>query len=415
MGGGLSPADARALEAALIDALGRDARILLVDVGGRPLGPAARDKEVARVKRMLREGIDQVLRGRHEEGRNRIDQAVALFESALGTHADHDVLHDALLAQSESLFERGQTEAARTTLERLHALSPRLAPQEPRGLVALWKSVTKARPRTGRLEIDAAEGATIFLDGRPMGPPPVEVPAAALGSHLIGVAWPDLAVSQAVQVTAGRPARVRIERPDLPDRARLELADAVRTRLGPATVTGAIPRVVTMSGAAEVVVAVVRPEGAVFLARHGADGMLRRVVGGSLGGGALVASDVAAVAAGLAGTVLLDAPLGGFRLGPDGTATSWIAASSEAYGGAAPAPPVALAGLGDGPREDWVDRPAEPEEETSLIERPWFWVVVGGVVAGLVVGGVVLAQPAAETTVFRVVLPSGSGLRAEDR
>lgn len=411
VGGALSPSDARALEAALIDALGRDERILLVDAGGRPLGPVAREKEVARVKRMLRDGIDQVLRGRHEEGRNRIDQAVALFENALGTHPDHDVLHDALLAQSESLFERGQTEAARTTLERLHALSPRLAPEEPRGLVAIWRSVIKGRPRTGRLEIDAAEGATIFLDGRPMGSPPVVVPAAALGHHLIGVAWPDISLSQTVQVTAGRPARVRIERPELADRARQELADAVTTRLGPATVTGAIPRVVTMSGAAEVVVAVVRPERAVFLARHGADGMLRRVVGGTLP----ELEAPAVLAQRLAAVVLLEVPLGGFRLGPDGAATSWIAASSEAYGGAAPVPPVELAGLGDAPREDWVDRPGVVEEEASIVERPWFWVLVGGVVAGLVVGGVVLAQPAAESTVFRVVLPSGSGLRAEDR
>lgn len=415
VGGSLTPSALRALEVQLLEALGRDERILLVDAGGRPLGAVARGKEVERVRRMLRAGVDQVLRGRHEDGRGRIDQAVALFEAALGAHADHDVLHDALLAQSESLFARGQQEAARTTLERLRALSPRLVPEEPRGLVALWESVVRSKPRTARLEIEAGDGALIVLDGRALGPAPVTVPKIGVGPHLIGVVWHDLTVSQAVQVTPGRTNLVSIQRPALVDRAKDELAEAISTRLGPATVTGAVPRLVTMSGATEVVVAVVRPEGQVFLARHGADGLLRRIVGGSLGGAEPGTPEVQALAERLAATVLLERPLGGFRLGAEREATSWVGAAAEAYGGAAPAPPVALAGLGEGPRDAWqAPPPGASEDEPALVARPWFWVIVGVVVAGAVAGGIVLAQPTPETTVVRVVLPSSRGLHAGD-
>lgn len=415
VGGSLTPSELRALELQLLEALGRDERILLVDAGGRPLGAVARAKEVERVRRMLRGGVDLVLRGRHEEGRGRIDQAVALFEATLGAHTDHDVLHDALLAQSESLFARGQQEAARTTLERLRALSPRLVPEEPRGLVALWEAVVRSKPRTARLEIEAGDGAQIVLDGRALGPAPVTSAKVGVGPHLVGVIWHDLTVSQAVQVTPGRTNVVSIQRPALVDRGRDELAEAISTRLGPATVTGAIPRLVTMSGASEVVVAVVRPEGQVFLGRHGADGLLRRIVGGSLGASKPGTPEIQALAERLAATVLLDRPLGGFRLGPDREATSWVGAAAEAYGGAAPAPPVALAGLGEGPREAWeAPPPGRIEDEASLLERPWFWVIVGVVVAGAVTGGLVLAQHAPETTLVRVVLPSNRGLRAGD-
>jgi hypothetical protein len=415
VGGSLTPSELRALELQLLEALGRDERILLVDAGGRPLGAVARAKEVERVRRMLRGGVDLVLRGRHEEGRGRIDQAVALFEATLGAHTDHDVLHDALLAQSESLFARGQQEAARTTLERLRALSPRLVPEEPRGLVALWEAVVRSKPRTARLEIEAGDGAQIVLDGRALGPAPVTSAKVGVGPHLVGVIWHDLTVSQAVQVTPGRTNVVSIQRPALVDRGRDELAEAISTRLGPATVTGAIPRLVTMSGASEVVVAVVRPEGQVFLGRHGADGLLRRIVGGSLGASKPGTPEIQALAERLAATVLLDRPLGGFRLGPEREATSWVGAAAEAYGGAAPAPPVALAGLGEGPREAWeAPPPGRIEDEASLLERPWFWVIVGVVVAGAVTGGLVLAQPAPETTLVRVVLPSNRGLRAGD-
>lgn len=413
VGGSLTPSELRALEVQLLEVLGRDERILLVDAGGRPLGAVARAKEVERVRRLLRGGIDLVLRGRHEDGRGRIDQAVALFEATLGAHTDHDVLHDALLAQSESLFARGQQEAARTTLERLRALSPRLVPEEPRGLVALWEAVVRSKPRAARLEVEAGEGASIVLDGRALGPAPVALPKVGVGPHLLGVVWHDLTVSQAIQVTPGRTNLVSIQRPALVERAQDELAEAISTRLGPATVTGAIPRLVTMSGATEVVVAVVRPGGQVFLARHGADGLLRRIVGGVLGDARPGTPEVDALAERLAATVLLERPLGGFRLGPEREATSWVGAAAEAYGGAAPAPPVALAGLGEGPREAWEAPPPEaPEEAPSLLGRPWFWVLVGVAVAGGVAGGILLAQPAPETTLVRVVLPSNRGLHA---
>ena len=406
--GPLSPADALALEKELIEGLGEDERILLVDAAGKPLGHVARTKEMARVDRVMREGLDLVLRGKHDAGRTRIDQAVALFEDSLGAHENHAVLYEALLLQALSLFERGQTEAARSTLARLGALAPDMAPTEPPGLVSLWREARATREKPGRLEITTAgPPAEIRLDGRPLGPTPVIVPKLSAGLHLLGAEWHDATVSQTVQIAPGRPMRVAIERPALGEKARAELLTAASARTGPQAVAGAIPRIATMAGASEVALAVARPDGTVMLARHGADGALLRMAGAT-GATSFGTPASKSVARRLSATVLIDRPPGGFFVDAGGKENPWPVGPSEAYGGPAPAATDLTPRPDLGPQGAWIAPPPEPETDDTILSRPWFWVLAGGAVAVIALGVILVAQPAPTTTVVDVVFPTRS-------
>jgi hypothetical protein len=234
--GPLAPEAGAGLEHVLVEELEKAEGVHLVDAAGHALGAKALARESAQVAGLLEQGVDHFLHLRYEAALERIDRAVALFESQLVPLRDHDLLHDALMARAEAQSEHGQKELAKTTLKRLVALGPKRAPtgsthRPP--FLALWKEAKKSIGRPGRIEIETdTPGATIQLDGKTIGPSPAEAARVLPGTHYVAARWPGFVVTEAVQLGAGASKTVRVQRAGPAEIARAEAIAAVESRRG---------------------------------------------------------------------------------------------------------------------------------------------------------------------------------------
>ncbi len=421
--GTLSPLEAGALEDALVRALAKDERLLLVDAAGHPLGPVSQRQDLARADALRKEGVDQLLRQRFDAARERLEQAVLLFESQLLATADHAVLHDALLAEAEALVGGGQRQQAKTMLRRLAALKPTVVPTlrtHPRAFVDLWEEASRSLGSPGRLSISTdPPGAELIVDGVRAGRSPLELKGVLPGTHAVAAVLHDFLILSTVQVTSGKRAELRLSRKGPADDLKKEMLESAAARLGTKVVAERFLRVGTMASAEEALVAAAREEdGAIVLvlARHGDDGrVLRAASQKQASEGAGIGFDVGRL---LEVLYAPEGPRGAVLAGAQTLAYPGLGDAIYSPGKSLLVPPElprVRTGPDAAPTEVPRDElppgaipPPPPEESPSLVSRWWFWTIIGAVaVAG---GGIAIAaagRPAPTQTIIDVVLPSG--------
>ncbi|MFO0724468.1 MAG: PEGA domain-containing protein [Myxococcota bacterium] len=420
----LSPLEAGILEEAIVSALTKDARLLVVDAAGHPLGAAAEKAELGRAEALKREGVDLMLHGRYDAAKERLEQAVLLFESELLATSDHSVLHDALLAEAEALMEGGQRQQAKTMLRRLAALKPAVVPTTKThspGFVELWEEAKKSLGPVGRLAITSdPPGAEIILDGNKEGKAPLELKVLP-GTHAVAVVHRDLVVLGTAQVASGKRTEFKVSRKGPADELRRDVLDVAARRIGEGAVAEHVVKLGTMAAAEEVLIATVREEdgGLVLaLARHGSNG---RVVRAAVGKHTLAGADGEA---GFQLGPLLDALYrkgggadGAVVEGDRATPYPGLGAALYTLGKNITTPPaVAAAKVGpdlaptEVPKDELHLGPAPPPPPTPLTEQWWFWGLLGAAVAGGTIGIIAATRPAPSHTVLDIVLPS-SGSR----
>lgn len=421
--GTLSPLEAGALEDALVRALAEDERLVLVDTAGHPLGPVGERQDLARVDALRKEGVDLLLRQRYDAARERLEQAVLLFESQLLATADHTLLHDSLLAQAEALAAGGQRQQAKTVLRRLAALKPTLVPTprtHPRAFVDLWEEASRSLGAPGRLSITTdPPGAELFVDGVRAGKSPLELKGVLPGTHAVAAVLHDFLILGTTQVSSGKRAELRLSRKGPADDLRKEMLDSAAARLGTKAVAERFLKVGTMASAEEAVVAAAREEDGgivLLLARHGNDGrVVRAAAQKQVAGGAGIGFDVARI---LEVLYAAEGPRGAVLAGSAALAYPGLGEAIYSPGKSLLVPPELpkpRTGPDAAPTEVPRDElppgaipPPPPEESPSLVTRWWFWTIIGAVaVAG---GGIAIAaagRPAPTQTIIDVVLPSG--------
>jgi hypothetical protein len=426
--GPLSPAEVNDLERAMMASLPDS--VLLYDPAGHALGERTLAHDAARVSKLVDEGIDLGLKLQHKPALEKLDQAITTFESRLLALRDYEILEEALTAKAEAHFQAGERQAAKTALQRLAALSPRRVPNadtHPPKFVALWMEASAGLGRPGVLAIEAP-GAMIQVDGKELGPAPIDTPPLPAGRHYIVARWPDAQASSPVNATEGKRVGVKLGR-DAPAYARRkELFEAVVARAGAQAIDEVARQIAKAAGTDGVAFVTARasPDSSVWLygATHDTKGRRRNA------GKVALSTHGAAVL--LAGALFSAPAIREFAIqrGKPEPAKGVAAAIYGAVGdtelsdgvrseaelaresgelpkiGAKPAPAGAEV-LDSTPGEAAAHASTTaPPPDDGIITKWWFWTILGVVAVGGVAGAMIaFRRPDPKTTQISFTLP----------
>jgi tetratricopeptide (TPR) repeat protein len=428
--GPLAPARAEALEALLLDELDGYESFRLVDAGGGALDDRLLAAEAARAQRLIDEGVDLLLNFKQKKAITKFDQAIEVFESRLTALRDQELLHEALLAKAEALFQNNNKTAATETLKNLAALSPKRVPNKkthPQKFVALWDRALEELGAAGRVIVEAADPAcTIIFDGKVLGNAPVEIPDVLPGKHYVVARWPFFSRAESVQVAPGRELRTSLDRAGPAETARVSLLETIEKRQGANEATMHARRIADIAGANESLAAAIREEGGrqtLLVAKHGAQGEIETMVLVPIQEG--IDSEAMSAAVRQLGAVLfVDKSTGELEIVAGGEARPAEGLTALMYGRPGSAAVVAtrdppernvepserdpLPAVVDEPEEERALTPplrAEIEEDRPITKEWWFWVGVGAAFVGVaVVGGSFILRPDATSTELELVV-----------
>lgn len=432
--GPLAPARAESLEALLLDELDGYDSFRLVDAGGGALDERLLASEASRAQRLIDEGVDLLLNFKQKKAITKFDQAIEVFETRLTALRDQELLHEALLAKAEALFQNNNKTAATETLKNLAALSPKRVPNKkthPAKFVALWDRALEELGAAGKIIIEAADpAAVITFDGKVMGNAPVEISDVLPGKHYVVARWPFYLRAESVQVAPGREARASLDRSGPAETARTSLIDGIEKRQGASEAQVHARRIADIAGADESMAGAIREvdgRQVLVVAKHGGDGAIETVVAVPIQEG--IDSEAMSAAVRQLGAVLfVDKSTGELEIVAGGEAQPAPGLSATLYGRSGSAAVAVREPSRDpevAPREK--DRPlpsvVEPHEDDRSLEPPltakveedapitsewWFWVGVGAAFVGVaVIGGSFILRPDPTSTDVEVVLNLG--------
>jgi hypothetical protein len=243
--------------------LGREEKWTVVDVGGRPVGPAAERRLQAEHQRHFDEGIRALLRQDYEAALRALDLAAALFERSLAGQRDHGPRYGALVAKAAVLIETGRKEAARQVLRELAALQPGgAAPTretQSEAVVALYEEVLRDLGPPGLLRFEGeSSGIRLRLDGRDLGDTPFAPVSLAPGRHLIAIRTATAQRVELIEIRSGEERSLRLPGEGPEERHRSGFLEDVTFR--PARVGDAARKISKLAEAQLVLVAWVRKE-----------------------------------------------------------------------------------------------------------------------------------------------------------
>lgn len=179
------------------------------------------------------DGADAAARAREMviDGRKRLaelefETAIATLRQALElmitnpSSLDIDQLIEAQLSLAVAWFRTGEDDRARAALETVARLEPEheLKPGFPPVFIREFERAKKrvAAGPHGGVVAEGPKGATLFLDGRELGPLPVTEPRVGLGAHYLRIEGPDGVRGGAVVDVRGPNQRVQLSYSSVP-------------------------------------------------------------------------------------------------------------------------------------------------------------------------------------------------------
>jgi tetratricopeptide (TPR) repeat protein len=181
--------DISTLEALIQDELRtRDEVLQVVNPTATPTGADA--KALAAAAKALERGKALLAELSFDAAVQALERAIAL-ESQVPAWADADALIDAHVSIAVAEFRRGNEQAANAALLDALRLRPKhkLAQRFPPAFMSAFEAVRErlSRAPTGQVRVDGPPGASVFVDGRSVGPAPASVSGLAYGAHLVRV------------------------------------------------------------------------------------------------------------------------------------------------------------------------------------------------------------------------------------